>query len=319
MPDETSAPAEGPLARFRGAEPEAPDWFRWAIAQEPERSRIDVDGAGVELLAWGERGQPGLLLVHGNSAHADWWSFIAPFLARDYRVAAISLSGMGGSDWRESYSFTTFAHEARAGAEAAGLYGAPVKPVFIGHSFGGAQVLHAALRFPEWMRAAILVDTGFGPPPNAEGFRMPQMRTRPNRVYPTLADALARFRLMPPQGCSNFFIADFIARRSLKRVRDESGAEGWTWRFDPFLFGKMEPQGLGGFQSFTAGAKLETPTTHIYGQNSEIVRRRAAVSDGPRLPEGVVSIEIPDSEHHIMIDQPIALVAALRTALALWP
>ena len=30
-------------------------------------------------------------------------------------------------------------------------------------------------------------------------------------------------------------------------------------------------------------------------------------------------IEIPDSHHHVMIDQPLALVAALRTLLATWP
>ena len=37
-------------------------------------------------------------------------------------------------------------------------------------------------------------------------------RTRPNRVYPTLEAALARFRFMPPQGCENTYIADFIAQ-----------------------------------------------------------------------------------------------------------
>jgi len=33
----------------------------------------------------------------------------------------------------------------------------------------------------------------------------------------------------------------------------------------------------------------------------------------------MVEIEIPDSHHHIMIDQPLALVAALRTLFAAWP
>ena len=37
-----------------------------------------------------------LLFLHGNGAHADWWSFIAPFFAAEYRVAALSWSGMGG-------------------------------------------------------------------------------------------------------------------------------------------------------------------------------------------------------------------------------
>ncbi|HKT53332.1 MAG TPA: alpha/beta hydrolase, partial [Caulobacteraceae bacterium] len=209
---------EAPLAAFGGREPPASDWFKWAIAQEPERSMVAVEGSDVELLAWGERGKPGLILLHGGSAHADWWSFIAPFLAKDYRVAAISLTGMGGSGWREAYTFEIYAQELRAGALAAGLYEADALPIFLGHSFGGAQVYYAARTYPEWMRSAILVDTGFGPPPATEGFRLPRERTGPHRVYPTLEAALARFRLMPPQGCQNAYIADFIARRSLKRA-----------------------------------------------------------------------------------------------------
>ena len=49
----------------------------------PERSFVEVDGAGIELLTWGDQGKPGILFLHGNGAHADWWSFIAPFFARD--------------------------------------------------------------------------------------------------------------------------------------------------------------------------------------------------------------------------------------------
>ncbi len=308
-------PGQAPLAPFNGEEPPAPDWFKWAIAQEPETLMVEVDGARVEVLVWGDRGKPGLLLVHGNSANAHWWSFIAPYLAQDYRVAAISLSGMGGSDWRDTYSFVSFAHETRAAAEAAGLYEAPVKPVFVGHSFGGAQVLHAAIRFPEWMKAAILVDSGFGPPPASEGFRMPQMRNKPNRIYPTLAEALGRFRFMPPQGCSNLFIADYIARHSLKEVPMDGGGTGWTWRFDPFLWSKLDRSVMEGLFDDII---LETPTVHIYGDNSEIIRRHH-VGGSRRLPAEVKSIVIPDSEHHIMVDQPMALIAALRAVLTLWP
>ena len=37
------------------------------------------------------------------------------------------------------------------------------------------------------------------------------------------------------------------------------------------------------------------------------------------FPPGRPEIEIPDSHHHIMIDQPLALLAALRTLFAVWP
>src|SRR5579872_6154912 len=124
-----------PLARFHGEKPPAPAWFEWALAQEPERQLVRVDGANIELLTWGQVGKPGLIFVHGNSAHADWWSFIAPFLADDYRVASISFSGMGGSDWRETYAFETFASEIFECGQAAGLYEAGMPPIYVGHSF----------------------------------------------------------------------------------------------------------------------------------------------------------------------------------------
>ena len=96
--------APGPLTSFEGQKPTAPEWFNRVLAQSPQRLWPIVADVRIETLVWGREGAPGLLLLHGNGAHADWWSFIAPFLAQDFRVVAMSWSGMGGSDWRSAYS-----------------------------------------------------------------------------------------------------------------------------------------------------------------------------------------------------------------------
>jgi pimeloyl-ACP methyl ester carboxylesterase len=329
MPPEVASP----LAPFKGVRPPAPAWFEDAIADTPEASLVTVQGARIELLAWGPRGAPGLIFVHGNSAHAHWWSFLAPYFARSYRVAAISLSGMGGSDWREVYSFATYAEEIYACAQAAGLYEAPVKPVYIGHSFGGAQVFYSAARHAERMRACILVDTGFGGPPTPEEFermraealargeridhwRGPSsQRTGANRVYPSLEAALARFRFMPPQVPGNLYIADYIARHSLKAAPLPDGREGWTWRFDPGLWAKLDRAGMTADRPLGPGA----PMIHVYGERSAIIHRHNFQGrSNSMLPAELPSVVIPDSEHHIMVDQPLALVAALRALLTGW-
>jgi pimeloyl-ACP methyl ester carboxylesterase len=320
---------QAPLAPFRGREPDAPEWFLDAIANVPERRFVESLGSKIEMLTWGEVGKPGLLLVHGNSAHADWWSFLAPYLAQDYRVASMSLAGMGASDWRDTYAFQDFAADAEAVARAAGLYEAG-KPIYIGHSFGGSQVFFAAAAHPDRMRAAILVDVGFGgpPPDSPEGKRMAaQMEQRarniptPDRaakVYPTLEAALARFRFMPPQVAGNLFIADFIARRSLKRAPMEDGSgEGWTWRFDPQMWAKLDRSVMMGMTA-AGPPKVTVPLAHIYGDRSAIISRRGQGHPSP-LPPDVLEIAIPDSAHHIMVDQPLALVACLRGLLARWP
>jgi pimeloyl-ACP methyl ester carboxylesterase len=330
-PGELPPEVQAPLAEYQGAEPPAPRWFKDAIAVEPERGFVESLGSKLEVLTWGQVGKPGLLFVHGNSAHADWWSFIAPFFAEDYRVTSMSLAGMGASDWREHYAFSDFAEDAEAVARATGLYEGGRKPIYIGHSFGGGQVFFAAVRHPERMHAAIMVDTGFGPPPEELAKRQAQMEAvrniptvdRPSRVYPTLAAALARFRLMPPQPAGNPFIADFIARRSLKRAPLPNGekgpdgtGEGWTWRFDPNMWAKLTREQA--FGERVSVGEVTTPMVHLYGAKSRIVEHRRAGAPSP-FPPGMIEIEIPDSHHHVMIDQPLALVAAIRALLAAWP
>jgi alpha-beta hydrolase superfamily lysophospholipase len=97
-----NAPVDMPPL-LTGEVPPAPEWFARAVAEEPERSRVAVRGAEVEMLTWGKVGAPGLLFLHGKGAHADWWSFVAPFFSAGYRVSAISWSGMGRSGRREAY------------------------------------------------------------------------------------------------------------------------------------------------------------------------------------------------------------------------
>ena len=51
---------------------------------------------------------------------------------------------------------------------------------------------------------------------------------------------------------------------------------------------------------------------------SVIITRRTEGQTTP-LPDDILEIAIPDSAHHVMVDQPLALVAALRSLLAVWP
>jgi pimeloyl-ACP methyl ester carboxylesterase len=306
---------------IRVRRPPAPDWFSAAIAETPERRLIEVAGADIELLTWGEVGRPGLMLVHGAGAHADWWSFLAPLFADTHRVAALSLSGSGGSGWRDRYDYATFSKEIYAAACEAGLYEGQEKPIYIGHSFGGAQVFYSAALYPERMRGAVIVDAGLAKmtspdPDNADGPPLPPViRTKPNRVYPTVEAALARFRLAPPQAPHSLYTADFIARRSLQPapLPDGSG-DGWTWNFDPFFWARVDL-----FDLADLSLDRALPMVEIIGADSELTRRQAAGLTPRMMPASAPCIVLPDCEHHVMIDQPLALVSALRSVLALWP
>ncbi len=305
------------LAPYHGDRPPAPAWFEHAIARRPDRGMVAVDGVDIELLTWGERGRPGLLFLHGNGAHADWWSFIAPFFADQYRCAAISWSGMGRSGWRERYSIEGFGQEALACADGAGLFEPQEKPVVIAHSFGGSVTSALAAAHGERLKAAIIVDSGARPPERQ--WRGPPRRTRPSRVSPTLEEALTRFRLMPPQDCQNHFIVDYIAREALHPapLEDGSGQMGWTWRFDPFIWSKMDFSGAWESGALLAAAKCRL--AFVWGEQSKLMQDDVIDYSRSHAAFGTPFVAVPEAEHHVLLDQPLGLVAALRAVLAGWP
>jgi pimeloyl-ACP methyl ester carboxylesterase len=293
-----------PLARYAGAEPPAPAWFRDVVAAPHERHVTQVHGANIEWLSWGQRGKPGLLLLHGNGAHADWWRFIAPFFAKTHRVAAPSWSGMGGSDHRKRYTIELFMAEMGAIADVAGLSDAGPYTV-VGHSFGGFPMMAYANHHGDRLARAIILDTPFDPkqrrrPRGAGG------DARAHRVYPTLAEALARFRWAPPQPTTHDYLADFIARRSITETPG-----GFTWKFDPFLWSEFEAQD--GTDLLLAP---KCPVALMWGERSDLMYGGLVTDMAARLPTGSKLVPIPDAYHHVMADQPLALVSALRALLA---
>jgi pimeloyl-ACP methyl ester carboxylesterase len=295
---------EPPLVALRGGRPPAPTWFGAALEATPEEGRIQVAGAAIEALAWGERGRPGLLLLHGGMAHAHWWAHVAPLLARTHRVAALSWSGMGGSDWREAYSVDLYVEEALAVSRWAGLFDAGA-PAVAAHSFGAAAGARLAHVHGGALAGVAILDSGAAPP-SLKAFAR---RSLPGgKAYPSLEAALARFRLAPEQPVANLFIADMIARHSLREADGQ-----WRWRFDPDFFTRMER-----WDSWAAIAAPACPLAFVYGEFSHIATSDVIARQRSQAPAGTPFIELPQSHHHLMIDQPLALVAVLRTLCAVW-
>ena len=288
-----------------------PGWFSRAVAVEPESRFVEVEGTKVHYLRWGDPSKPGLLLVHGNGAHARWWSFVAPFLAREYSVAAIDVSGMGDSGWRERYTIETFAEEQIAVCEDAGFFNCEEPPIIVGHSFGGFITILTGALYGERLAGTVIVDSPVNPPDRPGG--PPNREFRPHRIYPTLEAAMGRFRLAPPQPCENRYIVDYIARHSLKQVTNPEGGEGWTWKFDPAIWQRFDIGDM--------GARLAATRCRIAimrGEFSVLLPAEIGEYMFNLLGRAAPVIEIPQARHHVMLDQPLAFVAALRALLADW-
>jgi pimeloyl-ACP methyl ester carboxylesterase len=291
-----------PLAGLRGASPPAPEWFQRAVALEPERRFVDVHGVAIEALGWGRDGAPGLLLVHGNGANADWWRFIAPFFADDYKVAAFSLSGMGQSQWRPSYGDAYFGAEALAVGNSFGLFASTTKPLLVGHSLGSAVSILLAARCGERFSGTVALDMHVAGPNHRWGLgRVPAAQPRSSD---NMIDMLARFRFAPPQPCHGLYIADFIARASIRQVNVE-GRTAWTWRFD---FDDV----------WLALPKVSCRLALVRGELSTLTSPSQLLAMQRNSPPGTLALSIPAAHHHMMVDQPLALVTALRAIFSAW-
>ena len=290
------------MARWDRGEPAAtiPEWFFEAVETPSEPAAVEVDECDVAWRAWGTPGgKRGLLLIHGMNAHSRWWDFIAPAFAEDYRVVAMDLTGMGDSDYRYEYDSATYAKEIVAVCDAAGL-GTDV--IVVGHSFGGNMATKAANLHPGRFGALILADSGLRHPDEPLP-DMPSMGGRA-KAYPDKRTALARFRLQPPQPCANAYILEYIARHSLMPI--DGG--GWAWKFDEDL-----PNVLKDAERHPEDyANLRLPVGLIYGAESKLFSDRTRQHMQSLIPGDVPATAIPDAQHHLFLDQPLAFIEALR-------
>ena len=277
-----------------------PEWFTQALSA-PVTERVTVlDGVPVAYRMWGSSlNGRGIVLVHGGAAHSRWWDHIGPLLAADRRVIAIDLSGHGDSGRRESYSFPGWAREILAVAADAGLDA----PTVIGHSLGGVVTLRLAALAGSRIEGAVVIDSPVRNPAPEQHAAQDRRVFRELRVYPSREAAIARFRPVPDQPVLGY-IADHVAATSVCQADG-----GWTWKWDPRVF-VLEPPRAPLTRLACRVALFRAEHGIMSAEMSEIMY--------DRLGRVAPLIEIPAAGHHIMLDQPIALAAALRTLLSDW-
>lgn len=306
MAFDSGAPASGDKAELPARD--APEWFSFAMSRSPRECVIDVDDCPIRVLRWGDPDRRPLVFVHGNAAHAEWWSFIAPFFATTHSVAAFDLSGMGESGEREDYSPHQYGAEIIAVVNELSRSGACGRADIVAHSFGGLGAIFAAHADPKRIGRLVIIDT----PLRDDDDERPPWRSRSGRkrLFSSRADALATFRLLPPQPCANAFLLDYVKTRSVRRQDD-----GWTWRFS------ANPWNYAGFQDgfWTQTRRrlsdLDQGVSFIRGQDSDLCGNDMIAKWRECRGADDLIVTIPAAHHHVMLDQPIALIGVLRTML----
>jgi pimeloyl-ACP methyl ester carboxylesterase len=214
---------------------------------------------------------------------------------------ALDLSGHGDSDRRDSYALDTWGREILAVVADAGI---TTPPVVIGHSMGGLVTLRLASLAGARIAGAVAIDSPVRDLTPEDRAARQRRAFGPLLVYPTRTAATARFRPVPDQPVLRY-IADHVAETSVRAVEG-----GWTWKFDPGIFARehFTPELL---------TRLDCRVALFRAEHGIVTPQLGEVMYD-RLGRAAPVVEIPVAGHHVMLDQPIALVAALRTLLSDW-
>lgn len=289
------------------SKPDSPSWYREALAVPFCDETVLVNGCPIHYLAWGERGRRGIVFVHGGGAHAHWWTHIAAGYAKRYRVAALDMSGHGDSGRRERYSLEAWTDEVMAVIADAGMSG---NPVIVGHSMGGFVTIVTAALHSESLAGVVVCDSPVTEPdPEIDAARVGEAFGQP-RVYEKPAEALARFRTVPPQEHYLDYVMADLGPRSLGKVEG-----GWSWKFDHKVFGAFDGNPRAIARPYLADVHCRLA---LLRSECGLVTEDIGAYMYELLGRVNPVIEIPQAGHHLMLDQPLLLITALNTLLADW-
>lgn len=238
-----------------------------------------------------------MILLHGGGANAHWWDHLAPSLALDHHVVALDFRGHGDSDHPVELEVGAFNLDLEALCEHLG----EPEPVLIGHSMGAHVALDHASRHPG-VRGLVLIDPSRGGASRSR--RAARLALSLRRSYETRSEAVERLRFVPGAPHVEESLRRHIAEHSVQTEPD--GRHGF--KFDARWFSvPARPQ--------PDIARVQCPTLVVRGEESQLLSAEGAAALRDELERGEL-VEIPGAGHHVLLDRPADLLAALLPWLA---
>jgi pimeloyl-ACP methyl ester carboxylesterase len=275
------------------------DWWKagWQSAYQTVHSRID--DAWCYSKYWHHPSSDLLVvLLHGQLANSHWWRPIAGMLAQDHSVLAVDFSGMGDSQWRDTYSFDLHVKEVKHVIELM----AKKHVVTIGHSYGGLVGLSLASHHQKNHLGHMMIDSPLTALFDDQRSSSSQSsRLKAQIVHYQSQEAICeRFRIVPPQPILIESLANAVAIES--SIQDE---QGWRWKFDPNVLALSHP---GGKLSTDVKTKLAyiAGGSSVFWSESYKKRLEACDIDLRVIPEGyhALPLDVPE-DLYIQINQQL--------------
>jgi pimeloyl-ACP methyl ester carboxylesterase len=272
-------------------------------------------GGGLKLSyrEWSGQGAP-IAFLHGLASNARIWDQVAARLAPRFRVVAVDQRGHGQSDKPpDGYDFETVVADASAAFERLGI----VRPVLVGHSWGGNVALHFAADADPPPRALVLVDGGFIELARRMSWPAAEERLRPPNTDVPVEQFRRRIRdRLGPRWSpaweeailGNFWVdPDGVLRRNLS-VENHMGILRHLYEHRPTaLFGRVRCPIL---------VVVAQPPGEAGGRSDREESVRAILAEAEPLCDLRV-VWMPDTLHDVPLDRPDELAGLIAEAAGL--
>jgi pimeloyl-ACP methyl ester carboxylesterase len=266
---------------------------------------IDIDGLSIRYRTYGEPapGKPNLVLMHGFGNSLQSFRNLAPLLAECCFAVAFDFPGYGLSSKPVSYDYSNAGQAVIAikFAQAMNLE----KPVYVGHSMGGAIALHTGVKDPD-ASGIVFIDPGIyetGVPKITAlaPFPLPRMSAKlfGNREW--------RAQFLKVSFIDPSFVTDAVMDDLARTARTDDYWSGTTAMMSNFTQGQEEP----------LLPQVKVPVVAIYGESD----RNHPDADRKRLQAalpGSALVVIAKAGHYPHEEKAPETAEAIKAALAGW-
>ncbi len=266
-----------------------------------------VGNLNLSYQEWGNPNAQPIIMLHGFGVSGHMFDEFADRMQDRYRLIALDQRGHGDSDWSDEGDYTrdSFVEDLEGFRKELGID----KFLLVGHSMGGLNAVTYTNRYPERVRALVLVDVG--PESAKEG-----------------VDNIVRFTRGPDELEFEEFVElahRFNQRRTLENIRERmrhrlkpTDGGKYTWKFDKRF--RQPESGLrigseaGNDDSWSLFRGVRVPTLLIRGSESDVLSQSVAERAATEMQRARLVV-VPGAGHSVPGDNPDAFTESLQEFL----
>jgi pimeloyl-ACP methyl ester carboxylesterase len=266
---------------------------------------IDVNGLAIRYKTYGEpgEGKPNLILMHGFGNSLQSFRNLAPLMAQCCYAVAFDFPGYGLSPKPVDHDYSNAGQAVTAIAFAKAMN--IEKPIYVGHSMGGAIALHTGVKDPD-AAGIVFIDPGIfetGVPKimAMAPFPLPRMSAK------LFGDREWRGQFMKMSFIDPSVITDAVMDDLARTAQTDDYWSGTTAMMSDFTPGQEEP----------LLPQVKVPVTAIYGEAD----RNHPDADRKRLQAAIPGsglVVIAKAGHYPHEEKATETAKAIADALSAW-